>query len=75
MCHGKNTFREQNRQTKNKKSKSREKSLEGEVVTARNWKEYSDDLKISPEFLKNKAILNLGSGYSNLRADLKKIGN
>ncbi|GEM_PF-6432939 len=56
------------------KAESKEKSLEGEVVTARNWKEYSDDLKISPEFLKNKAILNLGSGYSNLRADLKKLG-
>ncbi len=56
------------------KGKFREKSLDGEVVTARNWKEYSGDLKISPEFLKNKVILNLGSGYSNLRADLKKLG-
>lgn len=45
---------------------------EGSIVTGRSLDCYAWDLFFDPELLRNKKILNLGCGSSNLGEDLKK---
>jgi hypothetical protein len=55
-----------------KDSESQNTVQEGEVETGRPLAQYSWDLFFDPELLRNKKILNLGSGSSNLGQDLKR---
>ena len=45
--------------------------LEGAIVTGNSWIRYESMLGIKPEALKNKTIINFGSGASNIGKDLK----